>query len=288
MPAHSLRFTTCALLIAAGLLAPRAAAQFDQFDWTLTGDPTGTGFVTADQMHVTGPDTGICSGEPVGTTWFMTSTDLPGTIDLHAVFDNQDRGSSFWHFEHAVFVRNGEQTIFNDFGGGTTSFDFEGDFSFEVEVGDTFGFGVYSVDCSFGPGVLDLTGFQFTPEAWADLGHALGGTLGLPQLVGLGTAAAGEIIKVQLDDGAPGAPATLVVGFSGLGAPFKGGVLVPDPSPPGLLLPLVVGGAGRIVLFTTLPAGFPAGLTLRLQYWIVDPVGPEGFSASNGLLLHSV
>ena len=40
---------------------------------------------------------------------------------------------------------------------------------------------------------------------------------------------------------------------------------------------------GTLVLALVWPAGLPPGFRFYTQYWIPDPVGPQGFAASNGL-----
>jgi hypothetical protein len=152
-----------------------------------------------------------------------------------------------------------------------------------VNAGESFGFGVQSIDCSFGPGVLDVTGFVFAPDVWQDLGGALAGTQGLPLLIGQGALQPATTFTISLVHAKKFAPASLLLGVATLGVPFKGGVLVPDPSPPGLVLPLTTDDAGRIVLSGPWPAGMPSGLTLYLQYWIADLAAPQGWAASNGV-----
>ncbi len=117
---------------------------------------------------------------------------------------------------------------------------------------------------------------------WEDLGNALRGTYE-PVLVGAGTLLGGDVITLSLADALENAPAWLVVGVFELSAPFKGGVLVPDPSPPGLTLALPTGAAGTAQLAAPLPFGLPSGFELFFQWWIQDPVGPMGFAASNAV-----
>jgi len=116
---------------------------------------------------------------------------------------------------------------------------------------------------------------------WIDEGAALAGSGGLPALDGEGLLHAGTAMGLNLTGAAPLAPTTLMLGFTELGAPFMGGVLVPQPD-------LIVGGlltdaAGALHLGATWPAGIPSGSSLFLQGWIADPAGPWGMSASNGL-----
>jgi CotH kinase protein len=118
------------------------------------------------------------------------------------------------------------------------------------------------------------------PDPWSDLGLGLAGVSGVPQLVGMGTLIGGDPVSLSLSNANPDSSATLVIGLSLLGAPFKGGTLVPMPD---ALLGLFTSGTGGFLIAGTWPAGVPAGLTFWVQCWIADDAGPKGFSASNGL-----
>ncbi|HEX5009793.1 MAG TPA: integrin alpha [Planctomycetota bacterium] len=115
---------------------------------------------------------------------------------------------------------------------------------------------------------------------WTDLGHALAGSAGLPQLAGQGLLLEGWPLKLTLSSTAPGKPTTLVIGLQALAAPFKGGVMVPDPD---LLLTGLVSSASKLELAVHQPAGIPPGTQLYLQMWLVDAAGPKGLAASNAL-----
>ncbi len=274
MLAAMLRGALALLLLGASL-----QAQFSDFVWTHEGDPAGSSSVSADLLHIVSPAQSACTS---GETWAYLTTVAPasGTVSAHYFFDNQDGGFGWWTAEDPVYLVDGVVT----FVGPGEFFDtWEGDVSFHVEAGQSFGFGVQSIDCDFGPGVLDVTDFLFAADVWQDLGHALPGSAGDPLLVGLGTLQPGTPFDFSLVDAQPLAPAWLFVGLATLNAPFKGGVLVPQPGPPGLLLGFTTSPAGRIVLAGNWPAGVPAGTLLVMQYWIVDAAGPAGFSASNAV-----
>lgn len=138
------------------------------------------------------------------------------------------------------------------------------------------------------PGALpELPGFGDDEEPnvgrWLDLGHALGGSLGKPVSVGDGTLIAGDPVTLTLSQARPNTSAFLVMGIAAVYAPFKGGVLVPDPSPPGLFVALPTGAAGVIGLAGVWPLGLPGGFTTFMQWWISDASGPVAFTASNAL-----
>ena len=132
---------------------------------------------------------------------------------------------------------------------------------------------------------VPLGRFVFTRTAgagaWEDLGQALAGTHGEPQLSGLGLPAAGNTVTLSLGDALENTAAALVIGLSELGAPLEGGTLVPA-------LDLVVAGLptgpnGELELTGTWPAGVPADTLIVMQHWVADPGGPFGWAASNAI-----
>jgi hypothetical protein len=120
-------------------------------------------------------------------------------------------------------------------------------------------------------------------DPWEDLGSGLAGLHGVPSQTGEGSLQAGTTVTLSLEDAREDATAWLVVGLSQLGLPFKGGVLVPDPNPPGFYVALDTGSTGTIVINDDWPAGVPPGFITYFQWWIADSAGPKGFAASNAL-----
>jgi hypothetical protein len=119
------------------------------------------------------------------------------------------------------------------------------------------------------------------PPGWSVVGEGLAGTAGVPELAGLGPLVGGEQVLLVLSSARRLAPTALVLGFSEVSLPFKGGVMVPRPDL--LLTGLTTDAAGTWSVSAPWPPGVPAGFTTWLQMWILDPAGPAGFSASNGL-----
>jgi hypothetical protein len=120
-------------------------------------------------------------------------------------------------------------------------------------------------------------------SGWKDLGHALEGANGEPHQSGSGSLVGGTPVSITLTSALEGTPAYLVASAQQLQVPFKGGVMVPDPAPPAVLLGLLTGPTGKLKLDGAWPMGLPAGFTLYLQWWIEDAAGPKGFAASNAL-----
>jgi hypothetical protein len=129
--------------------------------------------------------------------------------------------------------------------------------------------------------VVDVALTPLAPNGcWTDLGQGKAGVSGVPGLLGVGSLAAGAAGELRLDNAAPSSPAHLVVGLALLGAPFKDGVMVPQPD---LILQLVSDTAGQLELPFVLPGALPPGLTLWFQCWVEDNAASLGLSASNAL-----
>jgi hypothetical protein len=131
-----------------------------------------------------------------------------------------------------------------------------------------------------GDGVHVLLGA--TETGWCGLGGGLSGTHGIPQLTGTGTLAGGTSVGLSLTSALENSAAVLVLGFSELGAPFKGGVLVPQPQI--LVAGLPTGPLGALALHATLPAGLPSHLQLYVQDVVLDPAAPAGLAISTAVL----
>ncbi len=132
--------------------------------------------------------------------------------------------------------------------------------------------------------IMTGTGWRYIEEvmlsAWTDLGNALPGSLGAPDLTGDGALAAGNTVTLTLTNALPNTTAFLVVGAVNLSLPFYGGIIVPYPT---LIVALPTGPAGSLTLPSIYPGGVPAGIPIYVQYWIVDASGPEGYTASNAI-----
>lgn len=116
---------------------------------------------------------------------------------------------------------------------------------------------------------------------WSDVGPALAGSNGLPQLAGSGLLLGAEPVTLDLTSARASSLAALFVGGSLALAPFKGGVLVPSPDL--VLLGFSTNASGEIHLASTWPSGVPGGFVLVWQFWIADPAGPHGAASSQGL-----
>ena len=105
---------------------------------------------------------------------------------------------------------------------------------------------------------------------------------GKPFLYGTGTLIQTTATGLHLRNARPGAPTFLVVGINLLQAGFMGGILVPTPDQ--IIGGLVTNGSGHLDLVGAWPIGLPSCQEFYFQTWTVDPVGPAGLAASNGIV----
>ena len=116
---------------------------------------------------------------------------------------------------------------------------------------------------------------------WSKLGHSLGGAEGFSRLQGFGPLTPGSPVTVRISNGQAGSPAILVAGLSQILAPFKGGVLVPQPT---LVVPLgVLDEAGARQVSGLWPTTMPHDASYSLQVWRPEAGAPSGFGATTAI-----
>lgn len=115
-----------------------------------------------------------------------------------------------------------------------------------------------------------------------DLGGAVAGGNGTPELVALGALVPGSPASISLEHALPGQLVTLVLGTADASLPFKGGVLVTLPV---MVVTFPVDGQGGLHVHERWPAQMPPGLKFYVQAWQPDAAAVAGFNASNGVLL---
>jgi hypothetical protein len=120
-------------------------------------------------------------------------------------------------------------------------------------------------------------------DPWIDHGFGLTDDVPEPRICGWGVMTEGWPVSLKLYQAPPSALGGLVVGFSTLFTPFKGGTLVPSPD---LILPVFADGFGEAYLSAGwVPDGMlPARMPIYFQHWIIDPTqAPAGWAATNAL-----
>ncbi len=154
----------------------------------------------------------------------------------------------------------------------------------ELAGGDLDGDGLPDIALADGENDSVSLLFNLVEPQWDDLGFALAGLHGEPELDGTGDLTAGTPVTLALANARENAVTYLVVGAAQVDLPFYGGTLVPAfGAPLGLFVALSTDGAGGLVVGGSWPAGIPSGFALHFQHWIVDPAGPFGLAASNAL-----
>jgi hypothetical protein len=116
---------------------------------------------------------------------------------------------------------------------------------------------------------------------WTDLGFAFPGTHGLPHLECTGSLTPGSALQIDLTNAVEDEDAYLVLGFSTIYAPYKGGVLVPSFD---VVLEFDSGPLGQVLIPAHWPVGVPSGFPIVLQYWIDDDAALAGRSGSNAMM----
>jgi hypothetical protein len=116
---------------------------------------------------------------------------------------------------------------------------------------------------------------------FTDLGHSKPGTNGYPILLADGTLQVTDPIAIALTNGKPLGNASLVLGFSQVNAPFKGGTMIPAVDV--LITPLPMDATGTVTLVALWPPGVPSGFTFYLQFWFKDVGALLNEAGSSGL-----
>ena len=118
---------------------------------------------------------------------------------------------------------------------------------------------------------------------WLDLDLGLSGSFGVPSLSAQGTGKPGTPYAFVVDGALPGAPMAQAVGLSTVGVGLLGGTLVP--SPDFISFGFMADGKGQYLDTGEFKSTAVSGSEIFLQFWVLDPAGPEGWAATNGLAI---
>lgn len=115
---------------------------------------------------------------------------------------------------------------------------------------------------------------------WKNAFQALSGANGPPRLQSTDPLFANTTVVFTIDKALGSTMGWFVIGLSNLSAPFKGGVLLPNPD---FVLPISTNPDGTATITGVWPAGLPVGFTAYYQAWFIDAAGVLGFSATNAI-----
>jgi len=118
-------------------------------------------------------------------------------------------------------------------------------------------------------------------KSWVELGGALAGAGGAPELEAFGSLEGGAPVELRISNVPAAAPVFLVAGVSQANLPLFGGLLVP--SMDYLFTPLSADSFGEATIAFAWPAGVAPGVDTFWQTWALDATGPVGFTASNAV-----
>jgi trimeric autotransporter adhesin len=127
-----------------------------------------------------------------------------------------------------------------------------------------------------------LCAFEAQPF-WTDGGAPLANARRAPRLTGDGRLLPGARTRWRLSSATENSLGVFVAGAARIDVPMFGGVLVPSPD---ALLLWVTDAAGTATFELPWPGPLP-GASLWTQGWVLDPTGPQGFTASNGVWLRA-
>ena len=110
-----------------------------------------------------------------------------------------------------------------------------------------------------------------------DVGHALAGSNGTPLLE---ISYSPPNLTFEVENAPVSQPGILFLGLTRIDFPWLGGVLVPDPRWP---LLLVSDAAGKFSVTAPVRGSFPGGATSFTQTWFLDPTGANQLAATNAV-----
>lgn len=260
--------------------------HWDGSSWSLSDEPTpGMLSKLKDVKAIASNDIWACGEAFVGgnyVPWFIhydgsswTQVQSPGgSAGLYAVASNDvySVGGNVVHWDGTQW-----STVVSAFGDslGVSLADVAGD----------GGCGIFAVGREDVAGDLMTYGTRVLPNLWTSQGGEVGGAGGTPLLVGEGAPYGGQQVIVSLTHAPALVPTVLMIGASAAPQPFYGGWLYPVPQI--VIAGLPTDASGRLILWTTWPAGVPAGLDLYLQYWMPDASAPFGVAGSNAIYLQT-
>ena len=214
---------------------------------------------------------------------FGTGVAAPGDLDLDGVPDLLVGGPGVF-----LFTELGRAQVYSG-ATGDTLYEFTGASSLlggfgqmVADLGDLTGDGVHEFAIAGSPD--EPLRVYSAQGVWTELGMALAGAAGEARMTGSGYLQGDDSFQIRVEQAPPSAPAVLFVGFGFGATPFLGGVMLPEwvATAEGL----TTRPNGTLWLSGRWPPDAPSA-AFYTQMWFVDPSGPQGASASNGLKAHA-
>lgn len=198
-----------------------------------------------------------------------------GTIQADGTYQNLLGNASTSHLHAAPSGSNGPVLVPLNASGGTSGTIFAGGAISAANAATILAGGTYvNVHSSMFPGG-EIRGQAILPwELW-NVGSPCA-TGAIPDIACVGGFSSNSANSMDLSNAPPNSPAFLVLGLSSLRAPFKGGILGPNPD---FVIPVATDGAGNFNLPYVLTT-VPPGVMLWVQYWVKDPGAPNGFCST--------
>lgn len=154
----------CVLIASTGWCAYTARGSglgIADFQWEIFDNAGGSVAITPSVIVIVGGDTGVAGMTGVSTT-ATTNLDITFAWDWLLLDEGDfDMGFYFINDDQISFTPNQSQA--------------NGVEMFSVSAGDTFGFGVNTVDGAFGPGILTITHIKAIPAPSGAAVFALAG-----------------------------------------------------------------------------------------------------------------
>ncbi|MFT7462200.1 MAG: hypothetical protein ACI9EF_000538 [Pseudohongiellaceae bacterium] len=240
--------------------------------------------VSAYQVHV---GTFVCDGSQgptptgsLGTGLLKLTLDMGAlTVSASGTYQNMQGNVSTTHIHKGSPTMNGGVMLPLQVTGGTTGSVFGGGNVTLADANTALSGGAYAnIHSSVFPGG-EIRGQVILPWQIWSLG-SLASTGAVPAIECIGGFSSGTTNSLDLSNAPASSSAFLILGFTSLRAPFKGGILGPSPDQ---ILPFITSASGTITLPYVLPT-VPAGIQLWTQYWVQDAGVPSGFTSSDTML----
>jgi len=152
---------------------------------------------------------------------------------------------------------------------------------FRVEGPNIGGPGVNSIQTTFFS-IAGKLGAAPPVSHFTNLGSGKPGVGGVtPLLTGTGDLLAGTPFTIDLTQALGSAPALYFVSPTSGATPFLGGILIPNPAT-GERRNTLTNALGEVHAHGTFP-NVPSGTSFFMQFFVLDPAGTQGASASNAL-----